>query len=144
MENATINELNAFLKGEYMAIDSYNDFIQKAADPKVKAEFQRIQQEHKLHAIQISERIQNLGGRPATGLDIKGKIAEKVSNIKNSRLKNDVDILVQAYDGENMGINIATEIVKGDLDNESMNLIGNIISQDKTHLVDLNDLTNKV
>lgn len=144
MEITAIQELNAFLKGEYMAIDSYDTFIQKSTDPKVKAEFQRIQQEHKNHALQISERIQNLGGRPATGLDIKGKIAETVSNIKNSRPKNDVDILVQAYDGENMGINTATEIVKGDLDSESMNLIGNIINQDKTHLIDLNNLTNKV
>ena len=89
MDNTNIKELNAFLKGEYMAIDSYDIFIQKANN-------QRIQQEHKLHALQISERIQNLGGRPVSGLSIIGKIAETVSNIKISNFKNDVEILVQA------------------------------------------------
>ena len=43
-----------------------------------------------------------------------------------------------------MGISSADKIVKGDLDSVSMNMIGNIISQDRIHLIDLNNLTNKV
>jgi bacterioferritin (cytochrome b1) len=140
---SSINELNAFLKGEYMAINSYEDFIQKSTDPHVKAEFQRIQQEHKHHAIQIAERIQNLGGLPAYGLDVKGKILETVSSIKNMGNKNELELVVEAYEGENMGIKTASEIVKGDLDNESMTLIGNIINQDKTHLNDLRNLSSR-
>jgi bacterioferritin len=144
MENKSINELNAFLKGEYMAIESYENFIKKANSPNVKAELQRIQQEHKHHAERISERIQNLGGRPVNGLDVKGKIAEAVSTLKNIGNKTDTDIIFEAYRGEDMGIRIGSETVRGDLDNESMSLIGNIINQDKTHLDTLRNLSNEV
>jgi bacterioferritin len=144
MGTTSINELNAVLKGEYMAIDSYENFIQKAVDPQIKAELQRIQKDHKYHAIQIAEQIQKLGGHPANSVDVMGKIAETVSVLKNIRNKKDIELVVQAYEGENMGIKAVTEIVKGDLDNESMTLIGNIINQDKLHLSDLNNLTNKI
>lgn len=144
MEDKSVNELNAFLKGEYMAIDSYEKYIEKANSPKVKAELQRIQQEHKHHAAKIAERIQNLGGHPVSGVDIKGKIAETVYNIKNVGNQTDTDIIVSAYKGEDMGIKVGSEVVKGDLDNESMSLIGNIINQDKTHLDTLRDLSDNV
>lgn len=144
MGSASINELNAVLKGEYMAIDNYENFIQKATDPHVKAELERIQKDHKYHTILIAERIHQLGGHPINGVDIRGKIAETVSILKNVRNKKDIELIVEAYEGENMGINTVTEIIKGDLDRESMTLISNIINQDNTHLTDLHNLSSKV
>lgn len=142
MQSNSIDELNVFLKGEYMAIDSYEAFIQKANSPKVKAELQRIQQEHKHHATKISERIQNLGGSPVNGVDVKGKLAATVSNIKNARTQTDSDILAEAYFGEDMGIKAGADTARGALDRESMSLIGNIIDQDKSHLEELKNLSH--
>jgi bacterioferritin (cytochrome b1) len=73
MDKTSINELNALLKGEHMAIDGYEKYIQNVNDPNIKGELQKIQQEHKMHAIKISERIQSLGGRPVDGVGVMGK-----------------------------------------------------------------------
>ena len=56
-----IQTLNEFLQGQYMGIHAYEHHIEKLEDPNVKKEFQQIQQDHKLHAQKVAERIQNLG-----------------------------------------------------------------------------------
>ncbi|TYS51328.1 DUF2383 domain-containing protein [Bacillus infantis] len=51
MDNHSVaKELNKFLKGMYMGIHAYEHFIEKIADEGVRAEFQRMQQEHKQNA----------------------------------------------------------------------------------------------
>ena len=47
-----------------MGIHGYEQHIEKLMDPHIKKEFQNIQQDHKLHAMKVAERIQNLGGTP--------------------------------------------------------------------------------
>jgi rubrerythrin len=53
MDKTSINELNALLKGEHMAIDGYEKYIQNVNDPNIKGELQKIQQEHKMHAANV-------------------------------------------------------------------------------------------
>lgn len=139
--NATcVNELNALLKGEHMAIDAYEDYIQRIEDSEIRNSLQKIQQDHKLHSIMIAERIQTLGGKPAKGVGIGGKVAETVTSIKHRSMHEPVIILKTAYDGEDNGIKMATEIVKGDLDSESAYLVKDILNGDRTHLETLNSL----
>ena len=59
-----VHTLNTFLKGQYMGIHAYEHHIEKLKDLSIKKEFQTIQQDHKLHAMKVAERIQNLGGTP--------------------------------------------------------------------------------
>jgi bacterioferritin len=134
-----INELNAYLKGEYMAIDSYEQFIEKVQDNKLKAQFQNIQQDHKRHAIKVAQRIQNLGGRPTGGVGFTGKVAEAVSSVKYMG-KDDSFLLHQAFNGENKGIQMAEEIVKGDLDKHSAELVRDLLNEDRGHLNTLENL----
>ena len=47
LKKTSISELNAILKGEYMAIDSYGKYIDNISDSNAKSELQRIQKEHK-------------------------------------------------------------------------------------------------
>jgi bacterioferritin len=143
MNNTNVKELNALLKGEYMAVDAYENYIQTIADSEVRDELQKIQQDHKLHSIMIAERIQSLGGKPVNGIGIAGKVAETINNIKHRGIKDPVNILKNAYDGEDQGIKMATEIVKGDLDSESSELIKDILNGDREHLNSLNNLLQK-
>jgi rubrerythrin len=140
MHKTSINELNAFLKGEHMAIDSYEKYIRDVDDEKIKGELQKIQQDHKQHAIKIAEEIQNLGGKPEKGVGASGKIAEVLSNVKKIGPRDSVTILKDAYDGENMGINLAAEIVKGDLESKSSAVIKDILDDDRDHLQKLNKM----
>lgn len=139
-KNTSIKELNAVLKGEYMAIDSYEKYIKNISDAVVKVELQKIQKEHKRHAIKLSERIQTLGGNPISNVGITGKVVETISNIKDIGTKNPVDYLKKAHHGEDMGIKIASEIIKGDLDKDSLNLVDSMLIEDKNHVDTLSEM----
>lgn len=133
MDKKVVKELNAYLKGEYMAIKSYGDFIERTKDQSVKQELQNIQQDHKRHAEKVSDRINQLGGRPVKGPGFMGVMSDMKNLVK--RNSNDTDfILKDAGRGEYKGIQMAEEVVKGDLDAESMNLIKGILDEDRDHV----------
>lgn len=139
MSTVPIKELNAFLKGQYMGIHAYEEHIQKVKDPHIKSELQKIQQEHKHHAAIIADRIQNLGGRPADDEGFIGSIQQAISKLK---IPDSTDgILKSALKGEDYyGIQMSEEIVKGDLDPESKQLVQQILDHDRKHVELLNNL----
>lgn len=138
MDKKVINELNAYLKGEYMAIRSYENFIEKIKDQSVKKEFQEIQSDHMRHAARVSQRITELGGKPVKGPGFMGVM----SGLKNMIKRNGSDtefIIKDAGNGEYRGIKTAEEVVKGDLDEESLKLIKDILEEDRRHVGKLNN-----
>lgn len=139
--DANIKELNTILKGEHMAIGGYEKYIQGIKDTNIKGEFQKIQQDHKQHAIKIAERIQNLGGKPVDDEGISGKIAQVMSSIKEAGKNDTLSILKEALHGEDTGIKMADEVVKGDLDSQSAALVNDILNDDRNHVDRLSELT---
>lgn len=138
-KNEVISELNEFLKGQYMGIHSYEHLIQKIQDPVIKNEFQKIQQDHKEHAMMVAERIQNLGGTP---VDDEGPIGSMLNFMSQFKIPDDTEgILKTALKGEDYyGIQVSEKIVRGDLDNESYQLIESILDKDRQHVQLLNRL----
>lgn len=134
MENTIVNELNGLLKGEHMAIEAYERYIKEVEDGNVREELLKIQTEHKSHAGTIAERIQSLGGRPDGNTGFAGFMANTKAAVQFMGKSSTIDILKQAYDGEYKGIAMAEELVKGDLDNDSANLVQRILSADQGHL----------
>jgi len=134
MEDIALNELNAVLKGEQMAIDAYERYIQELEDDHIKEVFQHIQQDHKRHASELAERIQTLGGSPEYNTGFAGFMASARATMEGIGSMDRADILKKAYDGEDKGIAMAEEIIKGDLDKESMGLVKQILSEDHNHL----------
>ncbi|UII54324.1 ferritin-like domain-containing protein [Cytobacillus spongiae] len=139
MYETVIKELNAFLKGQYMGIHAYEHYIQSVDDFYIKKELQRIQQEHKLHAMQVAERIQNLGGTP---VDDEGMIGSFQNYIGKLTAPTELDEQLKTIlKGEDVyGIQLSEEIVKGDLDPQSMQLIERILDQDRQHVDTLKKL----
>lgn len=134
-----IKELNAFLKGEYMAIHSYEHYIQKATDPNLKSELQRIQQEHKEHAATTAERIQNLGGKAVDDNGMMLSIREGMLKLKGIPETTE-DIIKSAIDGQEKGIIMTEKIVRGDLDEESRKIVEANLNEDREHIDQLNKL----
>ncbi len=141
---ASVKELNAFLKGEHMAIKSYEQFIEKAESEDLRQQLQRIQIDHKQHAIQIASRIQDIGGQPATDAGLSGMMAQTVNTIRGMGKIQASSILEDALSGENQGIQMAQEIVKGDLDPQSRLMIEAILDEDRKHLKQLDQLLNEL
>ena len=100
MNKKSEEELNAYLKGEYMAIKSYQDFIERTKDPSIRQKLQSIRQDHERHAVRISERISNLGGRPVKGAGFMG-IMSDIRNLmkKTAAIPN---LLLKMREGENI------------------------------------------
>jgi bacterioferritin len=118
-----------------MAINGYERYIQSIKDTNVKGELKKIQQDHKQHAIKIAERIQNLGGRPVESEGVMGKAASVMSGIKDMGMMSDTSsILKEARRGEDNGIKMADEVVRGDLDPDSAVLVRDILNDDRNHL----------
>ncbi|MEN6314338.1 MAG: DUF2383 domain-containing protein [Clostridiaceae bacterium] len=134
MDKSTVaKELNAVLKGEQMAVESYEKFISEADNEKIRNGFQQIQNDHKEHAGLLAQRIQDLGAVPDYNTGIAGVLANMKLNVE-TKGKSSADILKRAYDGEDKGIAAAEEVVRGDLDDTSLELVKDILSHDHDHL----------
>ena len=138
MKNKVIKELNTFLEGNFMAIHAYDNYIHHIDNVEIKQVLQKIQQDHKQHAMVIAERIQNLGGIPVDDVGMMGSVAEFMSKIKGPA-KGTSPILKDALVGEHRGIEKSKKLLDGDLDPESLKLVKSILDVDQKH-VELLDL----
>ncbi|WAA12705.1 ferritin-like domain-containing protein [Fervidibacillus halotolerans] len=131
-----IKELNEFLRGIYIAIHGYERYIQHVEDQKIKDLLQQIQQDHKQHAIRIAERIQDLGGVPVEDGGMKGMMADWMMRMKGAADDPNF-ILKDAIRGEENGIQMSEKLVRGDLDNQSLQIVKQVLERDRKHLQQL-------
>jgi bacterioferritin len=122
-----------------MGIHAYEHLIEKLTDEHIKKEFQSIQQGHNLHALKVAERIQNLGGTPVDDEGIVGSVQGFIGQFKIPDRPE--DIVEHALKGEKYyGIKMSEEIVRGDLDQDSRQLVENILDHDREHVNKLHSL----
>ncbi|WOD61811.1 PA2169 family four-helix-bundle protein [Niallia taxi] len=130
----SIKTLNKFLQGQYMGIHSYEHFIQNLEDMSLKLSFTDILTDHTKNAHLISERITRLGGEPADSEGIIGKTESFIGNIFDPD-KGDEVIIKHAIKGENLyGIKMSEQLVRDKLDDESMDLVHQILNNDREHV----------
>ena len=60
----TIKSLNELLQGEYMAVESFNNFISRLDDEGIKKVFQEVQKQHRENIDKLASYIQDIGGQP--------------------------------------------------------------------------------
>jgi bacterioferritin len=134
-----IEELNTLLRGTYMGIRSFEHYIQKAEDDELKRVFQSMQQEVKLNAQKLAERIQNLGGVPA---DDEGFSGTMYSFMHKAMLPDDSkEIIDDALKGlDHYGVQYSEELVRGDLDPVSKQLAEEVIDTSRKQIEQLQHL----
>ncbi|MFA5524228.1 MAG: DUF2383 domain-containing protein [Tissierellales bacterium] len=142
MENnqETINSLNQLLQGEYMAVEAFNVFISKAEDGEKKQAFQQVQDHHRDNIKTLASYIQNIGGEPEENLGLKGKMADMKMNIQFGSNPDIHDLIEKAIEGETLGINKAEKILRGELDDKSRDMAGEILHRDRRTLEQLKGL----
>ena len=132
-----INELNEYLKGEYMGIHAYEHYIQHAKDPQLKETLQKFQQDHKQHVAKISERIQDLGGEAVNDNGFMNSLRETMMNLKGYPDDTE-DIVKEVIKGQQMGIEATEKIVRGDLDQETLHIVQQNLEEDRSQIDTLN------
>ncbi len=139
MKKQIVKELNAFLKGNYMAIESYERFLEKINEPEIRKIFQKIKANHEEHAKLVQERIRNLGGEPVDSSGIIGDMVDWMDQFK-LETKELPHIIKDAQTGEFRGIKKSKEMLENDLDEESLSLVQNILEKDEEHVALLTEL----
>ena len=72
MDNPNIKTLNEILQGEHMAIESYESVLPAFEDQETRSTINRILNDHKRHAMEITDRIIALGGKPKESTGMPG------------------------------------------------------------------------
>ncbi|MEC2074041.1 DUF2383 domain-containing protein [Alkalihalophilus marmarensis] len=130
-----IKTLNKLVQGQYMGVHSYEEFIKNLDDSSpLRNRFMTIQKDLKHHAALLSERIQQLHGTPATSEGVIGKIELNIGQLLDHP-KDEKDILKHAIKGENLyGIRMTEKLVRDELDEESLNLVHQILEKQREHV----------
>lgn len=127
----TIESLNELLQGEYMAVESFNNFISRVDDENVKNQFKDVQQKHRKNIEKLADYIQNLGGQPNESLGMKGKMGEMQLNMSLGSRADTHTIVEKAIEGEVKGVNMAEKVLRGNLDDKSRDIAGEILKEDR-------------
>ncbi|MEH7238660.1 ferritin-like domain-containing protein [Bacillus sp. JJ1562] len=138
-----VEELNTLLRGAYMGIRAFEHHIEKLEEPVVKQKIQSMQQETKMNAQKLAERIQNLNGVPADSEGVTGTMNGFMHKVMLS--DHPEEILKDALKGlEKYGVEYSEELVKGDLDPESKKVAEDVIDTSRRHAEEIKNLLNQI
>ena len=134
-----IEELNTLLRGTYMGVRSIEHYIHELDNGELRQYFQSMQQEVKQNASKIAERIQNLGGIPADDEGVSGSMHSFMHKVMLPH--NTEKIIEDALEGiDNYGIQYSEELVRGDLDETSKQIVKEVINTNRRHVEKLSQL----
>lgn len=139
-DTETIKSLNRLLQGEYMAVESFNNFISKVEDDHVKQQFQEIQQQHRDNINTLASYIQNIGGRPEENLGLKGMMGQMRVSMDLGQKTGTKELVAKAIEGEIQGVNMAEKVLRGRLDDKSRDITGEILHKDRANIEKLKKL----
>lgn len=137
---ARIKALNKLLQGEYMAVNSFNNFISRLEDSPTIECFQEVQKQHRENIDKLAAYIQDAGGQPDENLGMKGKIGGMKLNMEFGFETNTNEIIEKAIEGETRGVHMAEKVLRGELDNPSRDIAGEILKKDRTSIEKLKKL----
>jgi len=135
-----ISIFNQILKGEHMAIDIYDTYINNLEDKSLREKLQTFQQDHKIHAMKLSKYIQDLGGTPEESRGFAGAMARNMGKANSFFKQEPKEIFTELYNGEDKGIAKVVELTEGKLEEKSKGLIEEILAKDHDHLKKLSEL----
>lgn len=136
----TIKALNELLQGEYMAVDSFNNFISRLEDENAKKTLQEVQKQHRENIDKLASYIQSIGGQPDENLGMKGTMGEMMLNMDLGSESDMEEIIKKAIEGETKGVNMAEKVLRGDLDDRSRDIAGEILEKDRKSIEKLKKL----
>lgn len=143
----TIKQLNSFLKGINMGIDSFEIYLDKTDSSKLKHEFAKIISKFKSQKKIIISYIEKVNGDPNDSLGVSGEIASFFERVKDIFMNNDDEILKSATKAMDMGIkggsNAITNLKNINANQSMINSLNDMLQEYETILNNLNLLYKK-
>lgn len=128
--------LNKVLKGEHMAIDTYDQYLDRIDDSQTKDLLQQFKEDHQKHASKLAQRIEDLGADPQENSGLSGLVSQTMMEIGDllGMEPSEEEAVNKIYQGEDMGINLVEENLIEKLDKKSKDLVSEVLETDKQHL----------
>ena len=143
----TIKQLNSFLKGINMGIDSFEIYLDKTDSSKLKHEFTKIISKFKSQKKIIISDIEKVNGDPNDSLGVSGEIASFFERVKDIFMNNDDEILKSATKAMDMGIkggsNAITNLKNINANQSMINSLNDMLQEYEIILNNLNLLYKK-
>lgn len=143
----TIKQLNSFLKGINMGIDSFEIYLDKTDSSKLKHEFTKIISKFKSQKKIIISYIEKVNGDPNDSLGVSGEIASFLERVKDIFMNNDDEILKSATKAMDMGIkggsNAITNLKNINANQSMINSLNDMLQEYEIILNNLNLLYKK-
>ena len=143
----TIKQLNSFLKGINMGIDSFEIYLDKTDSSKLKHEFTKIISKFKSQKKIIISYIEKVNGDPNDSLGVSGEIASLFERVKDIFMNNDDEILKSATKAMYMGIkggsNAITNLKNINANQSMINSLNDMLQEYEIILNNLNLLYKK-
>lgn len=134
MDKKELSSMNKLLQGEHMAVEAFNTYIDKLQNANDKKVFEEVQNQHRDNMSTISNYIQDSGYKPNEKLGLKGTFSEAMVNMQIRDGSSRTKIINKAIEAETKGINMAEKSTRGNLDDSSRQIIGDILHQDRMSL----------
>lgn len=123
-----IKNLNKYLEGIYMAIHTFEHYISMAKEEKNLSLLKDIELQFKSSAVDIINRIIDLGGKSKDEASLIGKVSETFINIKDKiMVQNDDQLLTEAYKSIETGLKMGNKFLN---ENELTTKSREIVVQD--------------
>lgn len=123
-----------------MAVESFNNFISKLEDETVKQTFKEVQKQHRENIDKLASCIQDIGGRAEENLGMKGIMGDIKINMDLGSDADKAEIIEKAIEGETKGVNMAEKVLRGNLDEKSRDIAGEILHMDRKSIEKIKSL----
>lgn len=84
-----------------------------------------------------------MGGKPHENLGMKGKMGDLKVNMDLGFKTDDMEIITKAIEGETKGVNMAEKVLRGNLDDKSRDIVGEILRKDRMAIHKLKTLAEQ-
>lgn len=123
-----IKNLNKYLEGVYMAINTFDHYTSMAKEEKTLSLLKDIELQFKSSAVDIINRIIDLGGKSKDEASLIGKVSETFISIKDKiMVQNDDALLTEAYKSIETGLKMGNKFLN---ENELTTKSREIVVQD--------------
>lgn len=127
-----------------MAVESFNNFLSRLDEENVRQVFKEVQKQHRENISRLASYIQDIGGKPEENLGLKRKMGEIKINMDLGSHSDTAKIIEKAIEGETQGVNMAEKVLRGNLDDRSRDVLGEILNNDRKSIEKLKSLLKSI
>ena len=131
-QDATVNTLNGFLRGEISAVETYRQALEKLQSSSSRTQLEQCRRSHEQRVERLRQEVLRLGGKPEEGSGAWGAFAKLVEG--SAKILGEKAAISALEEGEDHGLKLYRDDI-GKLDAAARSVIETELlpAQERTH-----------